>query len=59
MLIALSARHAVPTMFDNRESPDAGGLMGTDNNTENQLGEGPAPMSARILKGRQAGRICR
>jgi putative ABC transport system substrate-binding protein len=26
-LVTLSARYAVPTMSDNRESPDSGGLM--------------------------------
>jgi putative ABC transport system substrate-binding protein len=50
MLIGLSARHAVPTMFDNRESPDAGGLMGYGQNTENSW-EQAGTYVARILKG--------
>jgi putative ABC transport system substrate-binding protein len=33
-LIALGAKHGIPTMYDNRESPDAGGLMGYGQNTE-------------------------
>jgi ABC-type uncharacterized transport system substrate-binding protein len=32
--IALSARHRIPTMYDNRESVDAGGLIGYGQNTE-------------------------
>jgi putative tryptophan/tyrosine transport system substrate-binding protein len=56
MLIALSARHAVPTMFDNRESPDAGGLMGYGQNTENSW-EQAGSYVARILKGAKPGEL--
>jgi putative ABC transport system substrate-binding protein len=56
MLIALSARHAVPTMFDNRESPDAGGLMGYGQNTENSW-EQAGTYVARILKGAKPGEL--
>src|SRR5258708_2225304 len=33
-LVALAARHAVPAMYDNRESPDLGGLLRDGQNTE-------------------------
>jgi putative ABC transport system substrate-binding protein len=56
MLIALSARHAVPTMFDNRESPDAGGLMGYGQNTENSWKQAGSYV-ARILKGAKPGEL--
>jgi putative tryptophan/tyrosine transport system substrate-binding protein len=49
-LIALSARHGVPTMYDNRESPDAGGLMGYGQNTESSW-EQAGIYVGRILKG--------
>jgi putative tryptophan/tyrosine transport system substrate-binding protein len=49
-LIALSARHGIPTMYDNRESPDAGGLMGYGQNTESSWEQGGVYV-ARILKG--------
>jgi putative ABC transport system substrate-binding protein len=49
-LIALSARHAVATMYDNRESPDAGGLMSYGQNTESSW-EQAGLYVARILKG--------
>jgi putative ABC transport system substrate-binding protein len=53
-LIALSARHAVPTMYDNRESPAAGGLMGYGQNTESSW-EQAGTYVARILKGAKPG----
>jgi putative tryptophan/tyrosine transport system substrate-binding protein len=53
-LIALSARHAVPTMYDNRESPAAGGLMGYGQNTEGSW-EQAGTYVARILKGAKPG----
>lgn len=49
-LIALSARHSVPTMFDNRESADAGGLIGYGQNTESSW-EQAGGYVGRILKG--------
>jgi putative tryptophan/tyrosine transport system substrate-binding protein len=49
-LIALSAKHGVPTMYDNRESPDAGGLMGYGQNTESSW-EQAGIYVGRILKG--------
>jgi len=49
-LIALSARLGIPTMYDNRESPDAGGLMAYGQNTESSW-EQAGVYVARILKG--------
>ena len=49
-LVALAARHAVPTMYDNRESPDVGGLMSYGQNTESSW-EQAGRYVARILKG--------
>src|SRR3954452_211383 len=55
-LIALSARHAVPTMYDNRDSPAAGGLMGYGQNTEGSW-EQAGTYVARILKGAKPGEL--
>jgi putative ABC transport system substrate-binding protein len=49
-LIALSARYGIPTMYDNRESPDAGGLMAYGQNTESSW-EQAGGYVARVLKG--------
>jgi putative tryptophan/tyrosine transport system substrate-binding protein len=49
-LVTLAARHAVPTMYDNRESPDLGGLMSYGQNTENSW-EQAGGYVGRILKG--------
>ena len=49
-LIALSARHAVSTMYDNREFADAGGLMSYGQNTESSW-EQAGIYVGRILKG--------
>jgi len=49
-LIALSARLGIPTMYDNRESPDAGGLMAYGQNTESSW-EQAGVYVARVLKG--------
>jgi putative ABC transport system substrate-binding protein len=53
-LIALSAKHGIPTMYDNRESPAAGGLMGYGQNTESSW-EQAGVYVARILKGAKPG----
>jgi putative ABC transport system substrate-binding protein len=55
-LIALAARYGVPTMYDNRESPDAGGLMSYGQNTESSW-EQAGTYVARILKGQKPGEI--
>jgi putative tryptophan/tyrosine transport system substrate-binding protein len=49
-LVALSARHAVPTMFDNRDAVSAGGLLYYGANVET-LWERAGTNVARILKG--------
>jgi putative tryptophan/tyrosine transport system substrate-binding protein len=49
-LVALAARHAVPTMYDNRESPDVGGLVSYGQNTETSW-EQAGRYVGRILKG--------
>jgi len=49
-LVALSARHAVPTMFDNSEAVGAGGLLSYGANIES-LWERAGANVARILKG--------
>jgi putative ABC transport system substrate-binding protein len=49
-LVALAAKHAVPTMYDNREAAAAGGLMSYGQNTESSW-EQAGIMVGRILKG--------
>lgn len=49
-LVALGAKYGIPTMYDNRESPDAGGLMGYGQNTESSWEQAGVYVS-RILKG--------
>jgi putative ABC transport system substrate-binding protein len=49
-LIALGAKHGIPTMYDNRESADTGGLMGYGQNTESSW-EQAGIYVGRILKG--------
>jgi putative tryptophan/tyrosine transport system substrate-binding protein len=49
-LVALAARQAVPTMYDNRESPDVGGLVSYGQNTETSW-EQAGRYVGRILKG--------
>jgi putative ABC transport system substrate-binding protein len=51
-LVALAANQKLPTMFDNRESAEAGGLMGYGQNTESSW-EQAAGYVARILKGQK------
>jgi putative ABC transport system substrate-binding protein len=53
-LVALSNRHAVPTMYDNRESAEAGGLMSYGQNTEISW-EQAGMIVGRILKGEKPG----
>jgi putative tryptophan/tyrosine transport system substrate-binding protein len=50
LLVTLGARHAVPTMYDNRESPEAGGLMSYGQNIEISW-EQAGIYVGRILKG--------
>jgi ABC-type uncharacterized transport system substrate-binding protein len=54
MLIALGARHAVPTMYDNRESADGGGLMSYGQNTESSWEQAGISVGS-ILKGAKPG----
>ncbi|MCK1629747.1 ABC transporter substrate-binding protein [Bradyrhizobium sp. 162] len=49
-LIVLSAKHGIPTMYDNRESADAGGLISYGQNTESSW-EQAGIYVGRILKG--------
>jgi putative ABC transport system substrate-binding protein len=49
-LVALSARHAIPTMYDSRESVQAGGLISYGQNTEISW-EQAGMIVGRILKG--------
>jgi putative ABC transport system substrate-binding protein len=49
-LVALGALHGVPTMYDNREASDAGGLISYGQNTERSW-EQAGTYVARILKG--------
>jgi putative ABC transport system substrate-binding protein len=53
-LVALSNRHAVPTMYDNRESAEAGGLMSYGQNTEISWDQA-GMIVGRILKGERPG----
>ena len=56
LLVALAARHAVPTMYDNREAADAGGLMSYGQNTESSW-EQAGIYVGRILKGAKPGEL--
>jgi putative ABC transport system substrate-binding protein len=53
-LVALSARHAVPTIYDSREFGEAGGLMSYGPNHVRLWGQAGAYV-ARILKGEKPG----
>jgi putative ABC transport system substrate-binding protein len=53
-LVALGARRAIPTMYDNRESVEAGGLMSYGQNTEISW-EQAGGIVGRILKGEKPG----
>jgi putative ABC transport system substrate-binding protein len=54
MLVALGAKHSIPTMYDNRESADAGGLMSYGQNTESSWEQAGISVGS-ILKGAKAG----
>ena len=49
-LVALGARYAIPTMYDNREAASAGGLMSYGQNTESSWEQAGVTVG-RILKG--------
>lgn len=55
-LVALATRHAIPTMYDNRESAEAGGLVSYGQNTEISW-EQAGGIVGRILKGEKAGEL--
>jgi putative tryptophan/tyrosine transport system substrate-binding protein len=55
-LVALGAKYAIPTMYDNREAASAGGLMSYGQNTESSW-EQAGIMVGRILKGAKPGEL--
>jgi putative ABC transport system substrate-binding protein len=55
-LVALGARHAIPTMYDNREAASAGGLMSYGQNTESSWEQAGITVG-RILKGAKPGEL--
>ena len=55
-LVALGAKHAIPTMYDNREAASAGGLMSYGQNTESSW-EQAGTTVGRILKGAKPGEL--
>jgi putative ABC transport system substrate-binding protein len=55
-LVALGAKYAIPTMYDNREAADAGGLMSYGQNTESSWEEAGITVG-RILKGAKPGEL--
>jgi ABC-type uncharacterized transport system substrate-binding protein len=55
-LVALDAKHAIPTMYDNREAASAGGLMSYGQNTESSW-EQAGIIVGRILKGARPGEL--
>jgi putative tryptophan/tyrosine transport system substrate-binding protein len=54
MLVALGAKHSIPTMYDNRESANLGGLMSYGQNTESSWEQAGISVAS-ILKGAKAG----
>jgi putative ABC transport system substrate-binding protein len=56
ILVALGAKYAVPTVYDNREAADAGGLMSYGQNTESSWEQAGAYVG-RILKGAKPGEL--
>ena len=55
-LVALGAKHAIPTMYDNREAASAGGLMSYGQDTESSW-EQAGIMVGRVLKGARPGEL--
>jgi putative ABC transport system substrate-binding protein len=55
-LVALGAKHAIPTMHDNREAANAGGLMSYGQNTESSWEQAGITVG-RILKGAKPGEL--
>jgi putative ABC transport system substrate-binding protein len=55
-LVALGAKHAIPTMYDNREAASAGGLMSYGQNTESSWEQAGVTVG-RILKGAKPGEL--
>jgi putative ABC transport system substrate-binding protein len=55
-LVALGAKHAIPTMYDNREAASVGGLMSYGQNTESSW-EQAGSIVGRILKGAKPGEL--
>jgi ABC-type uncharacterized transport system substrate-binding protein len=53
-LVALAAQHSIPTMYDNRESADGGGLMSYGQNTESSWEQAGLSVG-NILKGAKPG----
>jgi putative ABC transport system substrate-binding protein len=55
-LVALGAKHGIPTMYDNREAASAGGLMSYGQNTESSWEQAGITVG-RILKGAKPGEL--
>jgi putative ABC transport system substrate-binding protein len=55
-LVALGEKHAIPTMYDNREAASSGGLMSYGQNTESSW-EQAGIIVGRILKGARPGEL--
>jgi putative ABC transport system substrate-binding protein len=55
-LVALGAKYAIPTMYDNREAASAGGLMSYGQNTESSWEQAGVTVG-RILKGARPGEL--
>lgn len=55
-LVALGAKYAIPTMYDNREAASAGGLMSYGQNTESSW-EQAGILVSRILQGAKPGEL--
>jgi putative ABC transport system substrate-binding protein len=55
-LVTLGAKHAIPTMYDNREAANGGGLMSYGQNTESSWEQAGITVG-RILKGAKPGEL--